>query len=82
MKARKEERALRRAIRALERVAKGYAEVAAGCREFDALSMACCFGPSAWARPEMEAAQERGAAAATMAGILREGLGEEKGGAR
>ena len=81
MKTREEKRQVRRAIRALERVARGYAEVARGCREFDALQMETSGGPSAWARPEGKKAAARQAEAATMAGILREGLGEERKGA-
>lgn len=82
MKTPKEAKKIRLAIRALERVARGYFEVAQGCREFDALSMETSGGPSAWARPEGEKAAARWGEAATMAKILREGLGEKKGGGK
>ena len=74
--ARREDRQVRRAIRALEKVARGYCIVADGCKAFDALSLEECGGPSAWARPEGKKALKRAAEAATMAGILRGGLGE------
>ena len=65
-----------RYVRALEKVARCYLAVAAACREFDALQARRSGGPSAWARPQGEAALERAKEAATMAAMLREGLGE------
>ena len=65
-----------RYVRALEKVARCYLAVAAACREFDVLQARSSGGPSAWARPQGEAALERAKEAATMAAMLREGLGE------